>query len=161
MATLRPAQPADTPGVLKLIAEIFREYGCTLDAEHEDTHLLAPGPHFRQHHGEFWVLDCDGEIKATLGVVLLPESAELKCLYVHQSIRRQGWATRLSDHAIEFARRAGRRRITLWSDTRFVAAHRLYESLGFRRRGERELHDSNQTREYGFYKQLETNRDPG
>ena len=42
-------------------------------------------------------------------------------------------------------------RLILWSDTRFDQAHRLYERMGFERRGERTLPDDlNQTREYGF-----------
>jgi len=59
------------------------------------------------------------------------------------------------EHAIDYARAAGKRRMILWSDTRFVEAHRLYESLGFRRTGQRELHDSNDTVEYGFEMELQ------
>ena len=44
--------------------------------------------------------------------------------------------------------------MVLWTDTRFLDAHRLYRSLGFREYGERLLHDSNNTKEYGFTKPL-------
>jgi putative acetyltransferase len=42
------------------------------------------------------------------------------------------------------------RKMILWSDTRFLAAHRLYRNLGFREIGTRELNDSNNSVEYGF-----------
>jgi hypothetical protein len=54
--------------------------------------------------------------------------------------------------AIEHARAAGKRRMILWSDTRFTKAHALYEGMGFIREGERDLHDSNHSREYGYWK---------
>jgi len=48
-------------------------------------------------------------------------------------------------------------RLILWSDTRFDQAHRLYERMGFERRGERTLPDDlNQTREYGFERPSES-----
>lgn len=146
----RPTAPEDVPGVLALIGEIFAEYGCVLDAVNEDTHLLAPGPYFRDHGGEFWVIEADGRIVATVAVVMLDDAAELKCLYVHRSQRRQGWGRGLTELVLDFSRRAGKRRMILWSDTRFADAHKLYLGMGFTQKGERELHDSNNTVEYGF-----------
>ncbi len=151
---LRPTAPADVPGILALVSEIYAEYGCVLDAEHEDTHLLDPGAYFRSRGGEFWVVEVGGTIRATGAVALLPDAGELRSLYVHRSLRRQGWGRKLTELAMQYAARAGRRRMILWTDTRFVAAHALYESLGFRRSGQRELHDSNQTREYGYEREL-------
>jgi RimJ/RimL family protein N-acetyltransferase len=52
---------------------------------------------------------------------------------------------------LAWCRVAERRRLVLWSDTRFERAHRLYLRMGFVRRGERTLpEDVNDTREYGF-----------
>jgi hypothetical protein len=42
----------------------------------------------------------------------------------------------------------------LWSDTRFDRAHVLYERMGFRRTGERALHDINHSREYCYERPL-------
>jgi N-acetylglutamate synthase-like GNAT family acetyltransferase len=150
MPTLRPTEPDDLPGILALIGEIFAEYGCTLDAEHEDTYLLSPGPYFRERGGEFWVVEIDHRIVATIAVLPHDDAAELKCLYVHRELRRQGWGRRLTKLAMDFARKAGKRRMILWSDTRFLEAHHLYSKMGFVRRGTRDLHDSNDTTEYGF-----------
>jgi len=45
--------------------------------------------------------------------------------------------------------------VELWSDTRFGDAHRLYESLGYRRLPDsRDLNDASNSTEYHFRKQL-------
>lgn len=149
-ALIRPTIPSDVPSILSLIGAIFEEYDCKLDAENEDVYLLAPGPYFRSQGGEFWVVENGGAILATVAVLVHDDAAELKTLYVHASLRRQGWGRRLTDLAIDYARRTGKSRMFLWSDTRFTDAHRLYRSMGFCEFGERDLHDSNSTIEYGF-----------
>jgi ribosomal protein S18 acetylase RimI-like enzyme len=151
---LRPTVPEDVPGILNLIAGVYSEYDCVLDAEGEERHLLEPGPYFRSHGGEFWVVEDGGLIRATGAVLLHEDEGELKSLYVHPSFRKQGWGRRLTELAIDYARRHEKSKMILWSDTRFVDAHRLYRSLGFREMGKRELHDSNNTVEYGFEMQL-------
>jgi putative acetyltransferase len=152
---LRPTVPEDVPGILALIGEIYREYDCVLDAEGEERHLLEPGPYFRSHGGEFWVVLEAGRVRATVAVLLHDDSGELKSLYVHPSLRRQGWGRRLTELAIDYARSRRRPRMILWSDTRFTRAHHLYRSMGFQQTGIRELHDSNNTVEYGFEKSLD------
>jgi N-acetylglutamate synthase-like GNAT family acetyltransferase len=150
MPMLRPTVPDDVPGILGLISEIFAEYGCVLDAENEDTHLLNPGPHFRERGGEFWVLEERGGIVATVAVALHDDAGELKCLYVHRPFRRRGWGRMLTELTMGYAREAGKRRMIAWSDTRFREAHGLYTRMGFSQHGTRELHDSNNSVEYGF-----------
>jgi putative acetyltransferase len=150
MPQLRPTVPNDTPRITALIAAIFREYDCVLNTETEDVHLQDPGEYFRGHGGEFWVVEDGGEIVATGGFVLNGEVAELKSLYVDPLVRRQGWGRRLTELVIANARELGCTRLELWSDTRFTKAHALYRSLGFTQEGERDLHDSNHSREYGF-----------
>ncbi len=147
---LRPTVPEDTPGILALIGEVYAEYGCVLDAETDERHLLEPGPYFRAHGGEFWVVEEGGRIRATVAVMLGENAGELKTLYVHSSLRRQGWGRKLTMLAIDYARAGGKWKMILWSDTRFLDAHRLYRSMGFHETGERELHDSNNSVEYGF-----------
>lgn len=154
MSLLRPVRQEDVPSIIRLIDEVYGEYGCKLDAEREERHLLDPGTYFRDSGGDFWVVEDDGTIRATVAVFLHPTASELKSLYVHSSLRRQGWGRKLSTLAIEHARQHGLRRMFLWSDTRFAEAHRLYRSLGFQQRGYRELGDSNNSKEYGFEMEL-------
>ena len=144
------------PGIHKLIDEVYREYDCALDVLTDDTHLLAPGEYVRARGGEFWVVERDEEILATVAVKLLGNDAvELKTLYVSPLLRRQGWGRKLSEMTIEYARARGRRRMVLWSDTRFTDAHRLYLSMGFRQlAGTRDLRDSNNSIEYGFEREI-------
>ena len=146
----RPAVPEDVPGIHALIGEVYAEYDCVLNVEPDEPHLLEPGAYFRAHGGEFWVVEENGRIGATVAIMLHEDSGELKSLYVHSSLRRQGWGRRLTELAIDYARAAGRQKMILWSDTRFLDAHRLYRSMGFHETGVRELHDSNNTVEYGF-----------
>jgi N-acetylglutamate synthase-like GNAT family acetyltransferase len=150
----RPVRPEDVQGILKLIDGVYAEYDCVLNAEQEEQHLLEPGPYFRAHGGEFWVVEENGLILATAAVMLHEDAGELKSLYVHPSLRRKGWGRRLTNMAIEYALQSGKQKMILWSDTRFANAHRLYRSMGFQEMGERELHDSNNTVEYGFEKSL-------
>lgn len=158
---LRTVENEDVPSILELIDGVYAEYGCKLDAEREERHLLNPGAYFRLNGGEFWVVEEDGKIRATVAVELHADASELKSLYVHSSLRKQGWGRKLTNLAIEHARKRGLRRMLLWSDTRFADAHRLYRSMGFRECGYRELNDSNNSKEYGFEMSLVNNDDSG
>ncbi|MCC7293458.1 MAG: GNAT family N-acetyltransferase [Phycisphaerales bacterium] len=150
---VRPTLPTDVPGILKLIAAVYAEYGQILNTD-EEPHVLCPGPYFGAHGGEFWVVADQDEVLATCGVKVEEGVAELKTLYVHPSLRRMGWGKRLVERAMEHARSRGATMMMLWSDTRFVDAHRLYRRLAFEHDGLRELKDSNLTWEYGFSRQL-------
>lgn len=154
MPVLRPATKEDVPSILLLIDGVYAEYGCKLDAENEEQHLLDPGAYFRADGGEFWVVEEEGAVRATVALMLHGHASELKSLYVHQSLRRQGWGRRLTALAIEHARLQGSPRMFLWSDTRFTDAHRLYRAMGFQPCGYRELNDSNNSKEYGFEIQI-------
>jgi ribosomal protein S18 acetylase RimI-like enzyme len=151
----RPTVPEDVPGILNLIAGIYAEYDCVLDAENDERHLLEPGTYFRADGGEFWVVEENGVIRATVAVMLHDDAGELKTLYVHPSLRRQGWGRRLTELAMDYARTRGKTKMILWSDTRFLDAHSLYRSMGYREIGIRELHDSNNSVEYGFEASLD------
>lgn len=173
MWRIRPTIPADVPGILALIGPIYAEYGCTFRPGDDDPFLFDPGPYFRTNGGEFWVAvpaaetpgrmeattegrtpdagaPAEPPILATAGVKLHPDAGELKTLYVHPSVRRRGLARTLTEMAITHACRAGRPRFFLWTDTRFLDAHRLYRRMGFVKFGERDLGDSNGSREYGL-----------
>jgi GNAT superfamily N-acetyltransferase len=147
---LRLAEAEDTQGVQRLIAEVYGEYDCTLDVEQDEPYLQDPTSYFRQSGGELWVVSDEGVVKASGAVFLHADAAELKTLYVHRDLRRQGWGRRLVRLAIEHAQSCGRRQMILWSDTRFLDAHRLYTNMGFLQTGKREQGDCNNSVEYGF-----------
>ena len=187
---MRPAQPTDVPGILALIQGVFDEYGLIFDPHGFDTHLLAPGEYFRSHGGEFWVVEAtDGAIVATAAVrvgsgIEFPRAAdadadsssrnvaqstndpdpqrvaELKSLYVAARLRRQGWARRLVQTAIDFARRANCTHFVAWSDTLFEPAHALYRAMAFTQIGRHPIHDGNESWEYGFVLPIGPNARP-
>ena len=150
MSTIRPVRPDDTPRVHALIARIFADYGYLFEVERENPHLADPGSWFRRTGGEFWVVEHDGQVIGSCGVLLREDEAELRSLYVAPEHRRRGWGRRLTQMAIEHARAAGRPRIVLWTDVRFGEAHKLYESLGFVRSGRRSVATTNRFCEH-FY----------
>lgn len=153
---IRTAEAEDASAIQALIGLVYAEYGCVLNVDEDEPHLREPGEYFRSRGGEFWVVEDDAGIKATVAVMLhADEVSELKSLYVHPSLRRQGWGRRLTELALEHARRSGSTKMFLWSDTRFLDAHRLYRSMSFLPCGTRELHDSNNSVEFGFEMWLE------
>jgi len=151
---IHSSEKEDSSEVIELVAEVWREFDCVLLIDVEERHLLDPGKYFREHGGDFWVVRENGRLIATAGLKIDDEIAEMKTLYVRKEFRRLGLGTKLTNLAIDAARERGARSMELWSDTRFTDAHRMYERLGFVRFGERDLHDHNHTREFGFRRDI-------
>lgn len=61
-----------------------------------------------------------------------PSAAKLRVLLVHPDARGHDLGARLVDECVEFARRAGYRRIRLWTTQELDAARHLYLKAGFR-----------------------------
>jgi putative acetyltransferase len=153
---LRAARDADGPSVIAVVAAVYAEYpGCILDLETEVPELKAPASAYARKFGRFWVAADEARILGCVACRPAPEHGlELEKLYVARAARRLGLATRLLElvEAEAGLRRAGH--VTLWSDTRFAAAHAFYQAHGFRRTGLRELDDLSRSVEYGFRKEL-------
>jgi putative acetyltransferase len=165
---LREATDADSWSLIALIAACWAEYpGCITDVAGEYPELLAPARHYHDLGGRLWVLPEGGWIAGCVGVCpgpgpagpgghqQGPGRAELVKLYVARHRRRQGLGPALVDVAEQAARDLGCTVVELWSDTRFLDAHRLYQRLGYRPTGAtRQLYDLSATEEYAFAKSL-------
>jgi putative acetyltransferase len=155
---IRPVRDGDAQDLYGLIAICYADYpGCFVDPHDDLPDLRAPSTSYDRTGGAFWAVEDErGRVCACVAVDF-PESetAELHRLYVRPDQRGRGLGSRLVHQAEAHARSKGASRIVLWSDTRFVTAHRLYTRLGYvKAQGQRQLADISQSVEYGFEKRL-------
>lgn len=156
----RPLRRDDSGPLIALIGGVYAEYaGCVLDLPGIDADLPRMRDAIDEAGGAFWVVERDGEVVACVGwaprAVDGRPGGELKRLYVRADQRGSGIGQWLVLRVEEAARADGAEVIELWSDTRFLDAHRLYTRLGYRPTGEtRELHDPSDTTEYRFVRDL-------
>ncbi|MDX9912766.1 MAG: GNAT family N-acetyltransferase [Phycisphaerales bacterium] len=167
---LRDARDEDAHALQALIRACYDEYeNCVLDAEREEPLLVAPASGIARLNGRFWVVDAgrdDGSTSSEAAheiiacVACAPSKhesrvLELKKLYVARPARRRGLGAALVNAVEREAISRGCRAVELWSDTRFLDAHRMYERLGYARTGAiRELFDLSETVEYQYVKKV-------
>jgi putative acetyltransferase len=134
---------------------VFAEYGLTFEPAGYDADLMQiPGNYFRSG-GAFWVLEEAGRVVGTVAVVpVSPSEVEIKRVYLHPSLRGQGWGRTLVEHTLSWAIVHGHTKAQLWSDVKFTRSHLMYTRLGFTRTGIRECNDIDCSREYRFEKPL-------
>jgi DNA-binding MarR family transcriptional regulator/N-acetylglutamate synthase-like GNAT family acetyltransferase len=80
-----------------------------------------------------WIAERRGEIVGS--VLLIRETdriARLRLLLVEPAARGLGLGKHLVDECVRFARRAGYRKITLWTRSVLNVARRIYQNAGFR-----------------------------
>ena len=156
--SIRTGRDDDAWDLIGMIAACWAEYpGCVLDVHREERWLLAPATYYKEAGGGLWVAENGCRVVAS--VALRPAASsgmwELKSLYVARSARRHGLGARLTALVEKEARRRHARALELWSDTRFLDAHRLYARLGYHRSpNTRDLHDLSNSTEFHFWRDL-------
>ncbi|WP_204239091.1 GNAT family N-acetyltransferase [Microvirga arvi] len=158
LPVIRTVVDHDRQDLFGLIAVCYADYpGCFVDPHDDLPDLRAPSRSYAESGGSFWAIEDErGRVCACVAVDF-PEAgtAELHRLYVHPDQRGRGLGSLLVRQAEGHARSKGAGRIVLWSDTRFITAHRLYKRLGYvQAEGQRQLEDISRSAEYRFEKRL-------
>jgi DNA-binding MarR family transcriptional regulator/N-acetylglutamate synthase-like GNAT family acetyltransferase len=131
---LRPHQPGDMGWIIHRHGVLYAEE-YAFDETFEALVACVAATfidNFDVRRERCWIAERDGEI---VGSVLLvkdsDETAKLRLLYVEPKARGRAIGRRLVSECIGFARRAGYRKMTLWTNDVLVSARRIYQAAGF------------------------------
>lgn len=132
---VREPRPGDFGWIVKRNAEIYaEEYGWTAPFEGVCSQIVADFVNkFDPKRERCWIAEMDGE---NVGSIMLAKDsddvARVRLLLLDPKARGLGIGARLVDECIRFARRAGYKKITLWTHSVLTAARHIYQKAGFR-----------------------------
>lgn len=131
---LRPLLPGDLGWIVQRHGVRYsQEYGWDASFEALVARIVAD---YVEHHDpqreNAWIAEIDGRpVGCVLCVRRDAETAQLRVLLVEPDARGHGIGARLVDECVRFARRAGYRRIVLWTYDVLASARRIYQAAGF------------------------------
>jgi DNA-binding MarR family transcriptional regulator/GNAT superfamily N-acetyltransferase len=132
---LRTPIPGDFGWVVKRHAELYaQEYQWKEPFEGLCAQIVADYANNNDSKRErCWIAEMDGE---NVGCIFLAKEsatvARIRLLLVDPKARGLGLGDRLVDECIRFARRAGYKKVTLWTHSVLTAARHIYRKAGFK-----------------------------
>jgi DNA-binding MarR family transcriptional regulator/GNAT superfamily N-acetyltransferase len=134
---LRPHRAGDMGWIVHRQALLYaQEYGWDETYEALISRIVADFiDHFDPKRERCWIAERNGEIVGSVFLIRHPERAgvaKLRLLYVERHARGLGIGQRLVQECTHFARQAGYKTITLWTNSVLTSARKIYEAEGYR-----------------------------
>jgi DNA-binding MarR family transcriptional regulator/GNAT superfamily N-acetyltransferase len=132
---IRPLRPGDLGWVVHRHGVIYaQEYAWDETFEALVARVVAEYVEKRDDRRDnAWIAEIDGDAVGCVFCVKKDENvAQLRLLLVESRARGMGIGARLVDECIRFAKLAGYKEITLWTNDALASARHIYEAAGFR-----------------------------
>ena len=140
---LRGPRPGDLGRVVQLHGELYtREFGYDWTFEALVAEIVAQfARDFDAKRERAWIAEMDGQVVGSVFLVRKSvTSAKLRLLIVHPEARGLGLGARLVEACLRFARKAGYRKVALWTQSHLDAARAIYRARGFVKKQSRKHH---------------------
>lgn len=132
-------KPARSPADMNVVREMFREYqqwlGVDLCFQDFDTELAELPGKYAPPGGEIYIARSGEQVTGIVAVRGVPkisaETSEMKRLYVREGWRGRNLGRQLADLAVDFAQKAGYRKMVLDTLPHLMTAKAMYARMGF------------------------------